>query len=128
DWSEAELNERLAQEAGRPFDLERGPLMRAFLFFRSDQECVLLLTIHHLAVDFWSLAILVHELGLFYTAEISNTRPRLEPIALQYTQFAEQQATMLAGAEGQRLWEYWSNQLAGELSPLALPTDQPRPA
>ena len=65
-WSLEELNIRLLEEAYRPFDLERGPLLRVTLFTRSAREHILLLVVHHIVIDFWSLAILLDELSALY--------------------------------------------------------------
>jgi acyl-coenzyme A synthetase/AMP-(fatty) acid ligase/acyl carrier protein len=79
-WSEAELNRRLTAEANRLFDLAQAPLLRAQLFRRSEADFILLLVMHHIATDFWSLAILAEELSVLYPAECNNrsiTLPRL---------------------------------------------------
>jgi len=86
-WREDELQTRLMEETQRPFDLERGPVMRVSLFTRSAQEHILLLTIHHIVVDFWSLAVILHELGVLYSAEKEGRPVVLPPLDLQYTDF-----------------------------------------
>ena len=126
-WREDELQTRLVEETQRPFDLERGPVMRVSLFTRSEQEHVLLLVIHHIVVDFWSLAVILNELGVLYSAEKAGRPAALPPLNLQYTEFVRWQAEMLASPVGERLWDYWKKQLAGPLPVLALPTDRPRP-
>ena len=68
-WRGDELQTRLVEETQRRFDLERGPVMRVSLFTRSAQEHILLLVIHHIVVDFWSLAVILNELGVLYPAE-----------------------------------------------------------
>ena len=125
-WSRDELVPRLTDEAHRPFDLERGPLLRVNVFTRSPQEHFLLLVVHHIVIDFWSLAILLNELGALYPAEVAGMPTALPPPALQYTDYVRWQSEMLAGAEGERLWAYWQRQLAGRLPVLDLPTDRPR--
>ncbi len=127
-WSEAELNSRLIAEAYRPFDLERGPLLRVRLVTRSAREHMLLLVVHHIVIDFWSLAVLLNELGVIYPAQCAGVKAALPPLATDYTDYVRWQAEMLAGPEGERLWAYWKNQLAGQLPHLDLPTDRPRPA
>lgn len=126
-WREDELQTRLVEETQRPFDLERGPVMRVSLLTRSEQEHILLLVIHHIVVDFWSLAVILNELGVLYSAEKAARPAALPPLDLQYTDFVRWQAEMLASSAGERLWDYWRKQLAGALSVLALPTDRPRP-
>jgi amino acid adenylation domain-containing protein len=127
-WREDELRQRLVEETQRPFDLERGPLMRVRLFSRSARDHILLLVIHHIVVDFWSLAVILNELGVLYPAETADRPAPLPPLDLQYTDFVRWQTRMLAGAAGERLWDYWKSQLAGPLPVLNLPTDRPRPA
>ncbi|HEX8720045.1 MAG TPA: condensation domain-containing protein, partial [Pyrinomonadaceae bacterium] len=125
--SDAELNDALAAEAHRPFDLEQGPPLRVTLFTRTRGEHVLLLVAHHIVVDLWSMGVLVRELGLAYRAESSGEGLRLPPLALQYTDYARWQAETLAGAEGERLEAFWRKSLEDPPPVLDLPTDLPRP-
>jgi len=126
-WSGDELKARLVEETQRPFDLERGPILRVSLFTRSPQEHILVLIVHHIVVDFWSLAVILNELGVLYPAEKAGRPAALPPLDLQYTDFIRWQTEMLASPEGERLWAYWKKQLAGQLPVLNLPTDRPRP-
>jgi amino acid adenylation domain-containing protein len=126
-WRGDELQTRLVEETQRRFDLERGPVMRVSLFTRSAQEHILLLVIHHIVVDFWSLAVILNELGVLYPAEKAGRSAALRPLDLQYTDFVRWQTEMLASPAGERLWDYWKKQLAGPLPVLNLPTDRPRP-
>ncbi len=123
---EPEVDEWIRRETNRPFDLYTGPVLRLTLLERTPDEHVLLLGLHHIAVDFWSIDIILDELRLLYAAEHGATPP--PPPAESFVEYAEQQAQMLAGAEGEDLWAYWRDQLAGELPVLQLPTDRPRPA
>jgi natural product biosynthesis luciferase-like monooxygenase protein len=127
DKSDSWLDERLAESAHRPFDLERGPLARVVVLTRSPQDHVVMLAIHHIVSDFWSLAVLLSELKDSYAAEARGTKQALEPLTLNYTDFVRRQSEMLASQEGERLWSYWRRRLAGELTVLDLPTDRPRP-
>jgi natural product biosynthesis luciferase-like monooxygenase protein/amino acid adenylation domain-containing protein len=126
-WSDEELNERLVAEAYRPVDLESGPLLRVSLFQQAGQEHVLLLAVHHLVADFWSLAVLVNELGTLYLAENAGVPVTLTPLSLRYSDYARWQAELLTGSIGEQLRAFWEQQLAGELPLLNLPTDHPRP-
>ncbi|HEY0404306.1 MAG TPA: amino acid adenylation domain-containing protein, partial [Pyrinomonadaceae bacterium] len=126
-WSHTALMRHLSEEAHRPFNLETGPLLRLSLFTRPAGEHILLLTIHHIVTDFWSLAVLVHELGQLYEQEIYGSAATLPPLNLQYGDYVRWQETMLASEAGDQLWSYWREQLSGELPALNLPTDRPRP-
>jgi amino acid adenylation domain-containing protein len=126
EWSEEDLNERLAEEAHRVFDLERGPLLRVHVFSRSPTEHVLMLAAHHIVVDLWSLAVLISELGILFTSP--DGLGSLPPLGLHYPDYVKWQTEMLAGPGGEELWDYWRTKLAGELPVLDLPTDRPRPS
>ncbi|HEY0172458.1 MAG TPA: amino acid adenylation domain-containing protein, partial [Pyrinomonadaceae bacterium] len=125
-WAEEELHERLVHEANRPFDLGRGPLFRLHLFARGEREHVLLLTIHHIVSDFWSLGILLRELGELYEAESRQRRAALPRLLTRYDDYVRWQAELLAGEAGESLWRYWQGQLAGAQTVLDLPFDKPR--
>ncbi|HYP26891.1 MAG TPA: MupA/Atu3671 family FMN-dependent luciferase-like monooxygenase [Blastocatellia bacterium] len=121
-----ELMGLLVEESHRPFDLERGPVIRVSLFTRSGQEHVLLLTMHHIVVDFLSFAIILDELRALYAAERAAVDAGLPELATQYLDYADWQVEMLEGPRGEGLWDYWRKQLAGDLPALNLPTDRPR--
>ena len=116
-----ELKRCVIEEANRPFDLELEPMLRVCLYTRSQDEHVLLMMAHHIAVDLWSLVVLMNELRELYPAERAGERLNLPTPALQYTDYVREQSEMLAGAQGVRLWDYWKQQLAGELPVLNLP-------
>ena len=124
DWDG--LMRRLVEESHRPFDLEKGPVLRVNLFTRSAEEHVLLLTMHHIVVDFLSFVIILDELRALYAAERAAVEARLPELAKQYLDYANWQVEMLEGPQGERLWDYWRKQLAGRLTVLNLPTDRPR--
>ncbi|MEO6809431.1 MAG: amino acid adenylation domain-containing protein, partial [Isosphaeraceae bacterium] len=126
-WNDLDLQRRLVEASRRPFDLERGPLVRVVVYRVSDREHVIQLIIHHIITDFWSIAVLMDEFGRFYASERSGVPAALEPIDLRYTDVVRWQGEMVAGAEGDRLWSYWQGQLAGPLPELSLPADRPRP-
>ncbi len=121
--SEAALDERLVAEAHRPFDLEHGPLLRVHLLRRSEHEHLLMLVVHHLIADMWSLTVLVQELGALYPA----LQAGLPPLALEYTDYARWQSAAMGGPQGARLLDYWQRRLAGAQTVLELPADRPRP-
>jgi amino acid adenylation domain-containing protein len=129
-WSDHRLADYLAAEGRRPFDLERGPLMRVVLLTRSALEHVLLLSMHHIVTDFWSLGLLLDDLALLYPALKGGggaPPPALPSPGLAYTDYVRWQEELLASAPGEELWEYWRTRLAGELPVLDLHTDRPRP-
>ena len=123
---DVELDEWLRRESNRPFDLQTGSVLRLTLLRRAPDEHVLVLAVHHIAVDFWSIDIILDELRLLYAAEHGCEPP--PPCPQRYVDYADQQVRIVEGAEGERLWQYWSRQLAGELPNLRLPIDRPRPA
>ncbi len=122
-WSDGEIAAHLDSASVRPFDLEQGPLVRVGLYARSADDHVLLLTMHHIVTDFWSLGVLLDELAMLYAGR-SASLPAAPP---PYADFALRQDRELAGPAGEALWTWWSGHLAGELPVLDLPTDQPRP-
>ena len=124
DWAEQRLADELIERAEAPFDLERGPLLRAELFERSPTEHVLLLSVHHLIVDLWSLTLLVDELTLLYSAEEAGREPTLQPLSASFSHHVRREARMLEGAEGQRLRGYWTHELRGEWPSLRLPANR----
>jgi len=127
DWDAERLKAELKAKSNSPFDLEHGPVMRANLFTVSQQDHVLLLVLHHIAVDLWSITVLLHELLVLYAEEKEGRKARLDQIKSDYTDYITWQKDMLAGAEGERLWKYWEKRLGGELPTTDLPTDRPRP-
>ena len=127
-WSEDFMRGSLAEAAHQPFDLERAPLLRVRLLKSLPEEHVLLLVVHHIVADLWSLVVLLKELFTLYEAETSGAAATLPPLAVGYADYVRWQEEMIGGAEGERHWAYWQAQLSGELPLLNLPTARPRPA
>ncbi|MEO1004241.1 MAG: amino acid adenylation domain-containing protein [Cyanobacteria bacterium J06638_38] len=125
-WSESQLNSKVSAAYQRPFNLEQGPVLRVTLFSRSQGDRVLLLNIHHIVNDGWSLWMLLEELKILYTAQTTGAKPFLKPVTCSYPDYIQWQTEMLASPQGEQLWNYWKNQLGGELPTLDLPTDHPR--
>lgn len=125
------INSRIEQEARRPFDLEKGPLLRIVLFRKSDRETILLMVLHHIITDFWSLSLIIEQLGQFYTTECNPEAQEQDFASLAGTQnyaaFVHWQKAMLSSAKGEKLRSYWMKQLAGQLPVLNMPVDFPRP-
>ncbi|MGF1991570.1 MAG: amino acid adenylation domain-containing protein [Nostoc sp. ZfuVER08] len=126
-WNEDELKSQVIAAYQRPFDLEKGNLLRVNLFTCSEENYVILLTIHHIVIDGFSLGIIFDELRLLYEAENTGRVISLPAIKYQYQDFVQWQRNILASSVGDELWNYWREQLAGELPILKLPTDRPRP-
>jgi amino acid adenylation domain-containing protein/FkbM family methyltransferase len=126
--AEAELQRLADAEAQAAFDLETGPLVRGRLIVLGDTDHVLLLTLHHIVSDGWSLGVLTQELGLLYRAFVQGRDDPLPPLAIQYADYAAWQRRWLEGAELQRQGAYWQQRLAGAPALLELPGDRPRPA
>ncbi|HEY2294552.1 MAG TPA: amino acid adenylation domain-containing protein, partial [Thermoanaerobaculia bacterium] len=130
-WSAAEVRAYLAAEAWRPFDLERGPLLRVTLLTGDAAGPVVLLVIHHIVADFWSLAIVMRELPALYretVGEAAGEGPAAPPPpGLAYEEHVRLEQEALAGERGEALLAYWRQELEG-LPALELPLDRPRPA
>ncbi|HEX8189579.1 MAG TPA: amino acid adenylation domain-containing protein, partial [Pyrinomonadaceae bacterium] len=124
---EAEAARLAAEEARQPFDLERGPLLRAKLLRLDEESHVALFTMHHIVADGWSVGVLVREVGALYEAFSKGDAPALAELPIQYADYAVWQREYLTGAVLEEQLAYWREQLAG-LPTLELPTDRPRPA
>ncbi|HEX8271926.1 MAG TPA: amino acid adenylation domain-containing protein, partial [Longimicrobiaceae bacterium] len=124
---EAEVRRRVAEDSERPFDLARGPLLRASLFRLADEDWGLVFDLHHIVTDGWSMGVLTRELSALYHA-FSRGRPSpLEPLPVQYPDFAAWQRERLGGDALEAQVSYWREALAGAPPVLELPTDRPRP-
>ena len=121
------LRDWLAAEITRPFDLARGPLLRAGVLRLGPAEHVLALTLHHIITDGWSQGVLMRELIDSYAAAAQGRPAPLPRLPVQYADYAVWQRRWFTGAVEQAQLDYWRQQLAG-VSPLELPTDRPRPA
>jgi len=125
---EAETQRRSASEAGRPFDLGQGPLLRIQLLRLAADSHVLLLVMHHIVSDGWSMDVLVQELTQLYDAFNQGQPSPLPELPIQYADFAVWQRQWLAENVLEEQLAYWKQQLSGDLAVLDLPTDWPRPA
>jgi amino acid adenylation domain-containing protein len=142
-WTESRLQDDMARRAREPFDLEAGPLFRTTYYqqrkTRSGRDTdgqslptetgnILLICVHHIAIDLWSVLILVSELKTIYADLSLGQEPRLNNLNSSYTDFVVWQRQYLKSPSCYKAWTYWQRQLTGELPLLSLPTDRPRPA
>ncbi|HEX8088392.1 MAG TPA: condensation domain-containing protein, partial [Blastocatellia bacterium] len=125
---ESEARRLSTEESQGGFDLERGPLIRARLLRDTDSSAVLLVTMHHIISDGWSLGIFIKELASIYDSLWAGRPAALPGPAIQYADYAAWQRGWLEGEVAGEQMEYWRRHLSGELPVLAMPTDRARPA
>jgi aspartate racemase len=124
---EAETQRLATEEARQSFDLTRGPLLRVKLLRLAEAEHVLLLTMHHIISDMWSIGILIRELSMLYAAFAAGKSSPLPELTMQYADFACWERQWLQGEVLEAELAYWKPQLTN-MPVLRLPTDRPRPA
>ncbi|TRU26493.1 MAG: amino acid adenylation domain-containing protein [Microcystis aeruginosa Ma_SC_T_19800800_S464] len=126
---QAEKTQQLKQkQATQPFDLAKESLIRITLVVLSETEHFLLVCMHHIISDGWSIEVFIHELTTLYNAYVQNHPANLAPLPIQYGDFALWQKQWLQGDVLQSQLNYWQNQLTAAPPLLSLPTDHPRPA
>ncbi|WP_208343836.1 non-ribosomal peptide synthetase, partial [Aetokthonos hydrillicola] len=123
---EAEILRYIQEECQRPFSLEFGPLLRSALLHCQPEEYVLLLNMHHIITDGWSLQLFVQEMSILYEAFVNKRAAVLPALPIQYADFAVWQHNWLQQEGLKAQLAYWKKQLAGIVN-LSLPTDRPRP-
>ena len=128
DLREAEARRLIAREAARPFDLSRGPILRALLLGLGSGEYQALLTLHHIAGDGWSLEILVREWVALYWSASSGISSQLPPLPVRYCDYVAWQRSEARGPLFAEQLAWWARQLAGAPAALDLPMEHPRPA
>ena len=127
DQRQAVAEQKAAEEVRQPFDLAQGPLLRAKLLRLDAEEHVLLLIMHHIIADGWSIDVFFRELTLLYEAFSNGQASPLAKLPIQYADFAVWQRQWLQGDALASQLDYWKQQLGGVLPVLELPTDRPRP-
>ncbi|HKY28030.1 MAG TPA: amino acid adenylation domain-containing protein, partial [Pyrinomonadaceae bacterium] len=127
DEKEATAQRLAKQEVETPFDLARGPLLRAQLIRLDVEQHLLLLTMHHIISDGWSSGILLRELTSLYQGFVDGRPASLPELPIQYADFAEWQRELLQGEFLEKQIAYWRKHLEGAPAVIELPTDQPRP-
>lgn len=125
--SEVQVKRAVEQAYRQPFDLAEGPLLRLRVFTIKPDDHILLLVAHHIACDGWSLWILLDELKTLYQSELTGDGAKLTGLPWTFLDAVRWQEELLTGPAGQRLWNFWREQLSDELPVLDLPTDRPRP-
>jgi amino acid adenylation domain-containing protein len=126
--SEQQVKNLLLAAASEPFDLESGSVLRVNLLQVKTEEYVLLLAIHHIAADGWSIGVLIDELSVYYRSFCTGTKADLPTLSIQYADFALWQRQWLTNEVLDRQLSYWKQQLTGVPLLHQLPTDRPRPA
>ncbi|HEU4561224.1 MAG TPA: amino acid adenylation domain-containing protein, partial [Longimicrobium sp.] len=124
----AEFGRLLLEEGSAPFNLERGPLIRGRLIRLAADDHVLLITMHHIVSDGWSMGVLFGELSALYAAHREGREPALPGLPVQYADYAVWQRRWMEGDVLRGQAEWWKETLAGAPELLELPTDRPRPA
>lgn len=124
---DAQMSYLIQQDARKPFDLEHGPLVRVTLLRLGKERHVLVVTMHHIVADDWSMGILVKELTVLYRAFAAGRPSPLAELPIQYADFSMWQQKAMGGEALAQQLEYWKTQLSG-MQTLVVPTDRSRPA
>ncbi|MCW8812809.1 MAG: amino acid adenylation domain-containing protein, partial [Chlorobium sp.] len=122
------LSEQLHSKARNTFNISEGPLLNCVVFKLEQLDYVVLFVIHHIIFDGWSINVLLKELAQYYLSHLQGDTVSLHELPIQYADFSLWQRQWLKGDVLKHQLDYWKNQLRGELPPLELPTDFPRPA
>jgi amino acid adenylation domain-containing protein len=125
---EGRARAEMDQEARLPFDLAKGPLVRGHLLRLAPEDHLLLITMHHIISDGWSMAVFINEVADLYTTYRGIRGSALVPLRVQYADYAQWQHQTLTAPVLERQLQYWREQLAHVPLQLELPTDRPRPA
>ncbi|MDY6946861.1 MAG: amino acid adenylation domain-containing protein [Pseudomonadota bacterium] len=125
---EREVRSLGREEALRPFDLQLGALLRVRLLRLSDEKHVMLVTMHHIISDGWSMGVLIREIGALYEAFSRGQSASLPSLPIQYVDYSLWQREWLSGETLRQQMHYWKAKLAGAPAALSLPTDRARPA
>jgi len=126
--TDEEIDAIIHAEHRRPFDLAGGTVFRVSLLARSETDQILIIALHHIAIDGWSYTILLDEFFKLYRERAGGSPALLPRLSVNYSDYCAWQSEMLAGPEGDRLWEYWRSAIPASRKLLDLPLDRPRPA
>ncbi len=125
---EKEVKLLIIEEAQRPFDLARGPLLRTILIRTGEEEHIALINMHHIISDGWSMGVFFNEIATLYQAYVEGRPSPLEELPIQYADYAYWERQWLQGEVLEKQLAYWKKQLADSPPVLELPTDRPRPS
>ena len=123
-----QLKATISEHADRPFNLERGPVIRLELFRTADEAHVALLSMHHMISDAWSVAVIIQDLIEYYFSTKAGRTPQVESLDASYADFVNWEKAHLESDAGERMFDFWKEHLAGAPTAIDLPTDRPRPA
>ncbi|NOZ57522.1 MAG: amino acid adenylation domain-containing protein, partial [Calditrichaeota bacterium] len=126
--ADSEVRRLIRLEARRGFDLRQGPLFRVTLVQMPDGAWVVVVVMHHIISDGWSMGVMIREVGQAYEAFLRGKAPAADPLPIQYADFSAWQRSWLRDEVLEQELDYWKNQLSGAEETLELPTDRPRPA
>ncbi|HEX8793397.1 MAG TPA: amino acid adenylation domain-containing protein, partial [Polyangiaceae bacterium] len=124
---QGEWDRVVREQARAKFDLSRLPLLRATVVHRSEGDHQLLFTVHHIVSDEWSMELVHREIGELYAAFVQGRPPKLDPLPIQYADYAVWQRAQMQGDELRKQLDYWTQDLKGAPTGLALPLDRPHP-
>ena len=124
---ESKIKAYVSEEVSRGFSLEEGPLIRCSLLKETENSYVWVLVMHHIVSDGWSMGVLHKEFSELYNAALEQRTPALEPLSIQYKDYAAWHNAQLQSEEITQHKNYWLDQFKGELPVLELPSDKPRP-
>lgn len=125
--NDAEIKAKLVEHANKPFNLETGPVMRLDLFKTKDDAHITLLCMHHIVSDAWSVTLFMNDLIESYFSRRMGKEPEWDAIPARYQDYVQWEQTHLEGETGERMLNYWKENLAGAPMAIDLPTDRPRP-
>jgi hypothetical protein len=128
DEREAQALSVIIEESQRPFDLAAGPMLRTKLLRMSERDQILILTMHHIVADAWSMGVLVRDAAAFYKAFAEDSAVSLPELEIQYADYASWQRAWLQPERLAESLSYWKRQLADKPLSMRLPTDKPRPS
>ncbi len=128
DSKEDELYRKILTESQKPFELNTGPLIRAFLYKINENNHVFFISVHHIVSDNWSTGLLVNEIITLYAAYTRNIEPALPQLPIQYADFASWQHKWLKGKTLENQLDFWKEELSGAPPLIEMPLDHPRPS